>query len=403
MVRTLFMAFLIMTLTSCIPQQNATPNNGPFEPYNQTIINNQPFSDLTTGHNHQSGAIQHNAPVPSHHAINGKVALLLPLSGQHSEIGQSILKAAQLALFDINDPSFELIPLDTKGTAQGASQAVIEAANKNVGVIMGPLLANAVQSAGKTAARYGLQVIGFTTDWNKIGQNIFTMGILPFDQGVRLAQYAARTNKKNVVIIDPKTNYSQAVINAFEQTALPNGINIVKKLPIHDPRTIATTLANNRDMIDGLIMPFGNPQISLVARALLDRGLSPTTIPWMGVGLWDTPDIINNPLFTGAIYAAPTPDMRQNFQRQYKSIYGDTPQRLASLGYDATALSAVLLKQSNANVHKSTIQNPSGFAGIDGIFRFKSNGMVERGLSIHRINGSRQATIVSPAPQSFMN
>jgi hypothetical protein len=46
------------------------------------------------------------------------------------------------------------------------------------------------------------------------------------------------------------------------------------------------------------------------------------------------------------------------------------------------------------------LTNPSGFAGIDGIFRFKPDGTNERGLAVMRVTPSG-AQIISPTPRSF--
>ncbi len=395
MIRTFFIGLMMLTLTSCVPE-STKPRSGPFDPYNQTLINgNTGFIDVI---DQQALPSQ---PFQAQQRVNGKVALLLPLTGQHATIGQSILEAAQLALFDINDASFDIIPIDTQGNAAGAIRAVQQAANHNVNLIIGPLLANSVEAAGRTASRYGLQVIGFTTDWNKVSaQNTFTMGILPFDQGTRLAQYASQVGKRNIVIIDPQTNYSKAVIHALNQS---QQLNIIRTITLSSSQNIADDMTSLPQNIDAIIMPFGNPQASQVARMLIDKGLGPQNVTWLGTGLWDDHGISSNPIFSGALYAAPSPTLRRNFENQYQAAYGRTPERLASLGYDAVALSAVMLKQSQGRIGNQSILNPNGFAGIDGIFRFQQNGLVERGLSIHRINGVNQTSIIAPAPQSFVN
>ena len=43
---------------------------------------------------------------------------------------------------------------------------------------------------------------------------------------------------------------------------------------------------------------------------------------------------------------------------------------------------------------------PSGFAGIDGIFRFRPDGSNERGLAVLELRGSAYE-VIDPAPQSF--
>ena len=49
---------------------------------------------------------------------------------------------------------------------------------------------------------------------------------------------------------------------------------------------------------------------------------------------------------------------------------------------------------------QTTLTDPNGFSGIDGIFRFHADGSVERGLAIMQV-GQTGATVIDPAPQTF--
>ena len=93
---------------------------------------------------------------------------------------------------------------------------------------------------------------------------------------------------------------------------------------------------------------------------------------------------------------------------QYKLIYGAKAPRLATLAYDATALSAVFAQSNDATVGEvprslykfSTIVTPHGFKGLDGVFRFVPAGFVERGLSVLQV-GERKNKTLSRAPEKF--
>ena len=50
-----------------------------------------------------------------------KVGVLLPLSGKFQEIGESFLKAIQLALYDISNKNIKIYPKDSKGNALNAT------------------------------------------------------------------------------------------------------------------------------------------------------------------------------------------------------------------------------------------------------------------------------------------
>jgi branched-chain amino acid transport system substrate-binding protein len=51
---------------------------------------------------------------------------------------------------------------------------------------------------------------------------------------------------------------------------------------------------------------------------------------------------------------------------------------------------------------QQAILNPSGFTGVDGLFRFTPNGLVQRGLAVLEVE-PQGPIVVSPAPQSFQD
>jgi hypothetical protein len=70
-----------------------------------------------------------------------------------------------------------------------------------------------------------------------------------------------------------------------------------------------------------------------------------------------------------------------------------------TLAYDATALAALLAK-GGSNFSRAALTNPNGFAGVDGIFRLREDGTVQRGLAIDQVTpeGGR---LLDPAPATF--
>lgn len=71
------------------------------------------------------------------------------------------------------------------------------------------------------------------------------------------------------------------------------------------------------------------------------------------------------------------------------------------MAYDAGALVAALVKTQGAQrFTEQILTNSSGFAGVDGVFRFRPEGINERGLAVLCVApGGGQ--VISPAPKSF--
>lgn len=339
------------------------------------------------------------------------VAILLPLSGPKSAIGQSMLQAAQLALFDMGYNNFNLMPRDTKGTAAGAKVAASSALNDNAQLILGPLFADSVQAVKSVAKPRNINVIAFSTDWALADRSTFLMGFMPFSQVDRIAQFATSNGYKNFALVAPRDKYGDIVSGRFEQKVRSSGGHIARSLrfPPGDPEIINQIASlkpeTGKAAFNAVFMPVGGSQTETISSALSYNHLMPKEIKRLGTGLWDDPRIAGQPNMQGAWFAAPSPSSRQRFEIQYRNTYGQKPMRLATLAYDATALAAILArngfeKGTMPDYSHNALTNPNGFTGTDGIFRFRTNGLVERGLAVLELRNG-QIVEIAPAPKKF--
>ncbi len=108
-----------------------------------------------------------------------------------------------------------------------------------------------------------------------------------------------------------------------------------------------------------------------------------------------------SPALQGGLFAAPDPSGFRAFSGRYRTRYGSDPVRTATLAYDSVALVAALARtQHGPRFTPEVLTNPSGFSGIDGLFRFRADGTNERGLAVMRV-GSGGSVPVAGSPKSF--
>jgi hypothetical protein len=137
------------------------------------------------------------------------------------------------------------------------------------------------------------------------------------------------------------------------------------------------------------------------ADALAAAGANLRNIQLLGTGLWDNPRVFASPALQGGLYAAPDPSGFRAFAGRYRTKYGAEPVRTATLAYDAVALVAALSRTQGAQrFAPETLTNSSGFAGIDGLFRFRSDGTNERGLAVMKV-ATGGGVAVAGSPKSF--
>src|SRR6185312_615590 len=137
--------------------------------------------------------VQQAAPTPIQAVTNGraKVALLVPLTGPNATVGQAMLDAANMALFDVST-DIALLPRDTDSTADGASAATSRALDDGAGLILGPVFAGEVGRVRETLNGSPTSAIVYSTDASVAGGNVFVMGFLPALQVDRVSASPSR-------------------------------------------------------------------------------------------------------------------------------------------------------------------------------------------------------------------
>jgi hypothetical protein len=164
------------------------------------------------------------------------------------------------------------------------------------------------------------------------------------------------------------------------------------------PIKIAAQAANRADAI---FVPDGADVLPLVVQTLTTSGVNLRRVQLLGSGLWDDPRVFSEASLQGGWFPSPDPAGFRSFAGRYRTRFGQEPVRMATLSYDAVALVAALVKtQGPQRISEDVLTNPSGYAGIDGIFRFRRDGTNERGLSVMRVTPTGGQPI-APPPRSF--
>jgi len=348
------------------------------------------------------------APTPAGPAT---AALLLPLSGANATLGQGMLDAAEMAVFDIKDSHLALLPRDTGGTPEGAAAAARAALDQGAHIIIGPLTAGEVQAVQPVAADHGIPVLAFSTAAALAGNGTYLFGFLPDDEVRRVVAFAHEKGVHRIAFLGPGTAYGHLIADSLKSAATEQGVELGPVVffdpavpqPIEAIHHLGKPGDDGKIALDGdaLMLPMGGAQLKTVGQLLLANGIDPAHVHFLGTGLWDDPSLIGEPSLQGAWYAAPDPAGRADFDRRFQKLYGHAPPRLATLAYDASALAAQLsTAPEGADFSPTALANPSGFLGVDGIFRLRPDGRGERGLAVLEIHATGPK-VVSPARQSF--
>ncbi len=337
-----------------------------------------------------------------------KVGVILPLSagGNAGIAGQSMRNAAEMALAEFSGANIQLVVKDDGGTAPGAQQAATQAIDEGAEILLGPLFAHSVTSAKQVARSRGVPMISFSTDTNVASSGTYLLSFLPESDVDRIISYAISQNKKSFVALFPSNAYGGVVEAEFNQVVAKRGGRVVLVEHYSEDRSklaeMVKQVAQAAGRGDALFIPDSGDGVGDIIHALATGGVNLRQFTVLGTGLWaDDQRITANNMLDGAWFAAPETTGYKSFAERYRARYHQDPVRQATLAYDAVALVAALVKtQGQQRFSSDVLTNPSGFTGIDGVFRFRGDGSNQRGLAVMKVTQAG-AQVVSAAPHTF--
>jgi len=334
-----------------------------------------------------------------------RVAILVPMSGQAGAVGKAMLDAAQLALFEFDDPSILLMPKDTAGDPMTAAQMAREAINEGADIILGPLFASSVAAVSIPAQAANVPVIAFSTDRNVAGGGIYLLSFLPEEDIERIVDFAVLEGHQRFGAMLPQNEYGQQVRSQLAQATGARGAQLTAAesyTPTTDGMLApAERLAKQKENYDIVLLPAGGTELQALAPLLPYYDVDPRQVKFIGTGLWDDPSVLREPSLVGGWFAAPPVEARRAFQGRFEQVFGGKPHRIASLAYDAMSLAIALSSGTPGERYTvAELTAEDGFSGIDGVFRFTGDGLNERGLAVMEVRPGG-FVVVSPAPQSL--
>lgn len=369
------------------------------------------------------------------------IALLLPLSGERASVGQAMLDAAQMALFDIAGEDFNLMVYDTQGTPEGAEDSARLAVSDGARIVLGPLYGRSAAAVRPIVAEAGISAVAFSNDRTVAGAPVHLMGLMPEQQIERVLRHAVENGYRRIGLLLPHGGYGDLVLESARTAALASGAEITR-IAYYDPLATDFTevarsfaeydsrreslkiqmdeLAGRADEIsrqtlarlealdtlgdppyDAILIPEGGNVLRNLAPLLAFYDVDTRRVKLLGTAQWEDPSLGTEPSLAGGWFAAPTALYRENFALRYEAAFGRAPSGLAALAYDSIALAVALRRGGEEGAFgEAALTNENGFVALNGLFRFTPDGANQRGLAVFEIR-ERALDVIDPAPERF--
>ncbi|WP_417613568.1 penicillin-binding protein activator [Parasphingorhabdus sp.] len=330
-----------------------------------------------------------------------RIALLVPLSGQNAGIGQSLANATTMALLDTKAENIRMTSYDTAKGVTAAAQNAIRDGNK---LIIGPLLSDNVVAAANIARPAGVPILSFSNDSGVAGNNVYILGHVPSQSISRVVDYAKSKGMTRFAALVPNGVYGQRASSTLLREVKDIGGTVVSIQPFtRDSQSIeaATKKLSQNGEFDALLLA-DNGDMAIKAAPYIRKNAS-ATAKILGTDLWNTSsNLAGAPSMRGAWFASVSDSLYKQYADKYRARYGTPPFRLSSLGYDSVLLTVKVARnwKVGSPFPINQLIDKGGFIGLDGVFRFKPDGVAERALEVQEIrNGS--FAVIDPAPRGF--
>ena len=335
-----------------------------------------------------------------------KIGLLAPLTGKDSEIGQSIVKSARLAINRINNLSIEIIPKDTGSDPEVTLRAAKELAGLGVKIVIGPVfnknliyldelneiiflaLTNKNDNFSKNVINSGinatsqLNAIKKFIELNRIEKTIFLTPDVSFKNEIEKAISNSKINiLENYIYDTDPTKLTEQIekITRYEirKQNLEDEIVRLEKSDQNNKKQLIERL-KKRDTLggvnfDSVVISDFDESLKSVTTSLLYTDVSPKEKYFITLNQWFDESLLKETSSQPLYFPSANKNNYDNFSSEYFEKYNQYPNELAFLSYDLVGLVYHLILQNNSIVDKKIFSKKTLFKGKVGIFEIKDN------------------------------
>lgn len=340
-----------------------------------------------------------------------KIALLLPTSAepQTAAIAKAMKQAAELALFDLNQPNLQLIVKDDRGTEAGARTAATEAIAAGAEIILGPLFSRSTAAIAPIARQANVPVISFSNDRTIAGNGVYLLSFLHDQEVARIVGFAAAQGRSRLVALLPRDALGDQLEPSVRAAAARSGTTIVaiQRYALNTTAILEPARKINEAIkaaqssgapVDTLFLPGTADTLQMVAPFIPYLGIDTQAVRLLGTSGWETPVTTRDKTFAGGWFSAPNPQGWRAFSDKFARSYNAPPPRLASLASDAMVVAGAFASAPRGSRYSAAnLTRGNGFTGVDGPFRLLPGGLVERELAILEVRPGG-ATVIEASP-----
>lgn len=302
-----------------------------------------------------------------------KIGLLNEMTGSNATLGTSSANGAKLAIKEANakggvlGKQIQAVIGDNKSEPSESANAMTKLISQDrVAAVTGVFASSNAIAAASVAegSKVPFLAVGATNPkvtvdekTGKVKEYTFRVCFIDPFQGTVGANFVLNTLnlKKAAILVDNSSDYSKGLLSFFKEAFSKGGGSIVIEEAYlqkdQDFKAILTKVkAANPEV---LYVPGYYEEVGKIVKQARELGI---TAPIVGGDGWDSPKLaevagaeaLNNTYFTNHYSVEDTSTASKAFVEAYKKEYGQMPDAMAVLGYDAANVLIDAIKRANS-------------------------------------------------------
>ena len=350
-----------------------------------------------------------------------KIGLIVPISGEHSKLGNSIIKSVRLAINKIDDGRIEVVPKDTGANPIIALRASKELYDQGVRVVIGPLFNESTKYLEE------LKDMTFISLTNKIygnPSNVISAGVNAISQINTIKKFTKFKNLERSIFLIPKTDYKKEIDLAIIKTNIKLKDKFyydtdptlltgqIEKLTRYSQRKqnlkdeikrLENSLIQNKEKrienlkkkdtlgginFDSVIIADFDESLKSVATSLLYTDISSKRISYLTLNQWFDESLLKETSLQPIYFPSINKKNYDIFIDEYNSIYKSKPNQISFLSYDIVGLVYYLIYKNDFKISDNIFYKKNKFKGKIGIFEINKN-VITHQLNFYSIENNQ--------------
>ena len=361
-----------------------------------------------------------NKQVFSSEIIN--IGLLVPLSGEYKDIGNSIVNSIRMALNSIDNKRIRILPRDTKSDPTEALKVAKELyTNYGTKIVIGPIFNSS------TKFLINLPEVTFLSFTNKLTSNksnVISTGVNAVSQIDAIKKFQEINNLERTFFLVPNNDFKLEIENAISKTKIKlkdkfiydsdptkltaqiekitrypqrkqNLIDEIKRLEkSNDPnKEVKIEKLEKKDTLgginfDSIVIGDFDENLKSVATSLLYTDVSSKRVNYICLNQWFDRSLLEETSLQPIFFPSVNKSNYDNFIKDYKKEFDDTPNQISFLSYDILGLVYYLLLQNNFEIDNKIFTKKNKFKGKIGVFKINKNN-ITHDLSFYSVENKK--------------